>query len=363
LENRLKILAGSLAVLFFAQVGWWGWTIWTQGQSRRAIALENLELRQKAANTFVKGSDLNLNAWEEVATKYPGIAVTGEGLYRDLAIEESKLVELAKDRESMRRMLFAEGGFFLLVAIGFLVLLFRAIRMEARLSREHARFLHTVTHELRTPLQALKLASETLALENSPGKAKEYAEGMLKDTNRLEAMVDRVLLAGRLEAGMAASAIGPLNLSLAIRSEVKAWKNLYLPADEPELILNIQDDLIGQADPATLTVILGNLLDNALKFGSDKKIEITLAQEGAWVILRVKDWGRGILSADISRIFDRFWRGESDEYKTVAGAGLGLHIVKETAQNQGALVEAQSQGSGHGAEFIVRWPTSEEPLG
>ena len=198
---RLKLLVACLAALFLAQVGWWGYTIWNQGESKREATLVGLETRKEAAHATWEAAGGTARSWESIAVRFSGITLIEVDGQPRLKIEEAKLSSLARDRDGMRRMLFAEGGFFLLLAIGFLLLLFRAIQMEARLSREHTRFLHTVTHELRTPLQALKLASETLALENSPEKTREYAEGMLQDTHRLEALVDRVLVAGRLEAG------------------------------------------------------------------------------------------------------------------------------------------------------------------
>ena len=165
---RLKLLVACLAALFLAQVGWWGYTIWNQGESKREATLVGLETRKEAAHATWEAAGGTARSWESIAVRFSGITLIEVDGQPRLKIEEAKLSSLARDRDGMRRMLFAEGGFFLLLAIGFLLLLFRAIQMEARLSREHTRFLHTVTHELRTPLQALKLASETLALENSP---------------------------------------------------------------------------------------------------------------------------------------------------------------------------------------------------
>ena len=359
---RLKLLVACLAFLFLAQVGWWGYTIWNQGESKREATLVGLETRKEAAHATWEAAGGTARSWESIAVRFSGITLIEVDGQPRLKIEEAKLSSIARDRDGMRRMLFAEGGFFLLLAIGFLLLLFRAIQMEARLSREHTRFLHTVTHELRTPLQALKLASETLALENSPEKTREYAEGMLQDTHRLEALVDRVLVAGRLEAGMADSRVGPVNLSQAVENGIESWKKMPLRGGGSVVATRIASNLVGQADPSTLPVILGNLLDNAVKFGQGNPIKVSLQQEESWITLRVRDHGLGIPDRELSRVFERFWRGDADAHGAVPGTGLGLHIVEETARLQGALVEAHSEGEGQGAEFVVRWSASEEAL-
>ena len=158
---------------------------------------------------------------------------------------------------------------------------------------------------------------------------------------------------------MADSRVGPVDLSQAVEKETESWKKVHLQRGGSEVATRIAIHLVGQADPSTLPVILGNLLDNAVKFGQGNPIEVSLQQEESWITLRVKDYGLGIPNHELSRVFERFWRGDADAHGAVPGTGLGLHIVEETARLQGALVEAHSEGEGQGAEFIVRWSASE----
>ena len=207
-------------------------------------------------------------------------------------------------------------------------------------------FVADASHQLRTPLTALRLRLENLARDGDGRREGEF-EGALEELERLSALVDGLLTLAR--ADRAASTPAELDVASGLGERVDAWSAL---AEEQQvrLVARVEGRLHALATPGRLEQVLDNLLANALEVaptGSD--IELTAARSGPWVEIRIRDRGPGMSSEEIAHAFDRFWRGGADE----AGFGLGLAIVQRLVHADGGEIELRPREGG-GLEAILR---------
>ena len=207
-------------------------------------------------------------------------------------------------------------------------------------------FVADASHQLRTPLTALRLRLENLARDGDGRREGEF-EGALEELERLSALVDGLLTLAR--ADRAASTPAELDVASGLGERVDAWSAL---AEEQQvrLVARVEGRLHALATPGRLEQVLDNLLANALEVaptGSD--IELTAARSGPLVEIRIRDRGPGMSSEEIAHAFDRFWRGGADE----AGFGLGLAIVQRLVHADGGEIELRPREGG-GLEAILR---------
>ncbi len=254
------------------------------------------------------------------------------------------------------------GIIFFAVIITGLVLNTIFLVREIKRSEQHDAFLNSVTHELKTPIASIKLYLETLKTRKvTPEKQMEFYDVMLADSNRLLNTVEQVLQASstkerKRQFSASEIDIGDLiNESVAI---IRTGRNLAEGAirfSEPAEPIKIM------GDAADLQTALINLLDNALKYSSDSpKISIRTkkASMNKRVDIFIKDNGIGIPSADLKRVFKRFYRVKNPSGGEPKGTGLGLFIVKSIVERHGGKVSAQSRGEGLGTTFLVQLPIS-----
>ncbi|MET0520107.1 MAG: ATP-binding protein [Burkholderiaceae bacterium] len=199
-------------------------------------------------------------------------------------------------------------------------------------------FVADAAHELRTPLTALKLQLQ--ALERAPdAPARQLAQTRLAaGITRASHLVEQLLLLARQQAASAPSQpLRPLALEPLLR-QVVAEQAATAQAREIDLGLLRADEVCvkGQAD--ALAVLLRNLLDNAIKYTpAGGRVDVSLADEGAQLRLRIEDSGPGIAQAERERVFDRFYRSaDAQASAQTPGSGLGLAIVKSIAERHGA---------------------------
>ncbi len=207
-------------------------------------------------------------------------------------------------------------------------------------------FVADASHQLRTPLTALRLRLENLA-RGGDGRREGEFEGALEELERLSALVDGLLTLAR--ADRAASTPAELDVAAGLEERVDAWSAL---AEEQQvrLVARVEGRLHALATPGRLEQVLDNLLANALAVApAGSNIELIAARSGPWVEIRVRDRGPGMSSEEIAHAFDRFWRAGADE----AGFGLGLAIVQRLVHADGGEIELQAREGG-GLEAILR---------
>jgi signal transduction histidine kinase len=216
------------------------------------------------------------------------------------------------------------------------------------------RFVADASHELRTPITALRTFNELLqgpAQQDRDAQAEFLAESQTQ-IERLEWITRNLLDLSRWDGGMATLACAEVDMGELALSAVGPFRTL---AQERQIELCVtvpEEPLVMEVDEQRLTMALGNLLDNALKFTPQGgKIDVGVAQEGDVVKLWVADTGIGIASEDLPHIFERFYRSPR---ATQAGSGLGLAIVERIVRAHGATIEVESQ-EGAGSRFTLRF--------
>lgn len=224
--------------------------------------------------------------------------------------------------------------------------------------RRQTSFIDSVTHELKSPLAALKLCLETLGRPDLPEPQYERLRHMmLDDVERLGGFIDRVLAATRLPAERSSHPLQEVRLAaLARRCIAVVTRRAHQP--EEVVRVDIPPDLVVVSDEVALAAVLENLIDNAVKYSQHNvEVEISARPGGkAEVVIEVRDRGIGIPRAQLRRVFDRFYRVPDEDVRSRRGTGLGLYVVSALVRSLGGKVEAFSAGAGQGATMRVTLP-------
>lgn len=245
--------------------------------------------------------------------------------------------------------------------IGALLVLHDVTQLR-RLESVRREFVANVSHEVRTPVAAIKAAVETLEDDDSlldPAGAR-FMSIIGRQADRLAAIVDDLLSLARIEehadaifSDLARERLEPVLRAAAETVQVKAQdKQIAIELEcDPEATAMINAQLLEQA------VI--NLVDNAVKYSpANTRVEVKLeARDHEWII-SVTDEGRGIEPEHLSRIFERFYRTDKARSREMGGTGLGLSIVKHIAEAQGGRVTVESF-PGTGSHFCIHLPRTE----
>ncbi|MGB6044661.1 MAG: ATP-binding protein, partial [Pirellulales bacterium] len=215
-----------------------------------------------------------------------------------------------------------------------------------------------VSHELKTPLAAVKAAAETLRLGaiNDPQHNMEFVSCIEDQAERLHQLILDMLHIARIESGqetfdiVAVDVAQTVNECLEQNAGKAGLKNITFEISSTDAILRVR------ADEEGLSTILENLVDNAIKYTPDGGIvTVDWQQQAGQVVLQVADTGIGIAESDQARVFERFFRVDKARSRELGGTGLGLSIVKHLAQSFGDGVEVTSE-PGKGSTFSVRLP-------
>jgi signal transduction histidine kinase len=250
--------------------------------------------------------------------------------------------------------------FFLLIITG-LVLNTTFLIREIRRNEQHDAFINAVTHELKTPLASIRLYLETLKKRDlDENKRQEFYDVMLADSDRLLQTVEQVLRAGqsglrRRKLNFRKVDVGELVTECVNLTRVR--HNLAAEAVTFTESVNGERPQV-KADAEELRVAISNLLDNAVKY-SAKGVQISVevaALDPKKVVVRIQDKGIGIPSAQLKRIFKRFYRVPGRVMARFKGTGLGLFIVSSVVERHGGKVFAESEGPGQGSRFTIELP-------
>lgn len=239
-------------------------------------------------------------------------------------------------------------------SVAFCVILMRSM-LE---SRRHARFIDSVTHELRSPLTALKLCLETLDRAGlEPAQRLELRGMMARDVQRLKAFIEDILTANRLtSAERPRLSNRPVDV-LAMIEGCAARMGRRHGVGSSVFELEISAELHIASDPTALETICNNLLDNAVKYSDPPlTVHVSAWMDGDTFALRVEDGGIGLSPSDIKRIFRRFYRADREAVRRRHGTGLGLYVAYGLTRDLGGKLSVASRGIGHGSTFELRVP-------
>lgn len=208
-------------------------------------------------------------------------------------------------------------------------------------------FLAMLGHELRNPLSPILTSLDLMDLRNESGSQRERAV-MRRQVTHLRRLVDDLLDVSRIASGKLAIDTRPLNLAELARHAVAALPGERIALDAP-------DQVWVDGDETRLAQVLGNLLSNAVRFGSSDT-RVTLAAADGEAVLGVSDNGAGMAPELLARVFEPFYQAPQPLARHTGGLGLGLAIVREIAQLHGGRVAAYSDGPGAGSRFEVILP-------
>lgn len=217
-----------------------------------------------------------------------------------------------------------------------------------------ARFSADAAHELQTPLTILQGELDQ-AVQNAPASSEEQQRysGLLEEVQRLKAIVQKLLLLARTDAGRLPLQLSPVDLSVALSDTADD-----VEAMAPHLVVTriIPPGIHVQADAELLQRILQNLATNAMKYNYDSgSVDFRLESEGDQARLTVVNTGPALTAEDCAHIFDRFYRAEKSRSRKVEGAGLGLSLAREIARAHDGDIVAQPRDDGTNA-FVVTLP-------
>lgn len=265
-------------------------------------------------------------------------------------------LDRAVARARQRNLALSLGVLALLGAsLGFLLY---ATRRAQLLARQQLEFVAGVTHELMTPLAALRSAGQNLAdgVVTEPEQVRKYGGLIDREGRRLSNMVGQVLELAGMWSTRRTLRTEPVPVDRIVAGALAAREHelgdfeveTHIPEPAPRVL----------ADREALTRALSNLIGNAVKYAAEGAwLQISAVRDGSTVELRVADRGPGIEPADLPQIFQPFRRGRGKAASAVPGSGLGLSLVRSIAEAHGGDIEVESTGAA-GTTFLLRLPAA-----
>jgi two-component system phosphate regulon sensor histidine kinase PhoR len=239
---------------------------------------------------------------------------------------------------------------------GALVVLHDVTRVEAA-EKSRREFIANVSHELRTPLTSIQGYVETLVEEPRPNAAttREFLGIILKNATRMNRLTEDLLTLASVESPDYKLALQPTRASALVQDAIESLGGIVVDSDVVLESSGAPDELV-MADPDAMNQVFGNLIENSLKYAnSGKRIQAGARRLESEVQFTIQDFGPGIASEHLHRIFERFYRVDKARSRDSGGTGLGLAIVKHIVLAHGGRVWAESE-LGSGAQFHFTLP-------
>lgn len=251
---------------------------------------------------------------------------------------------------------YALLGFSLISLLLGVLALYKGLENAQRLLSMKGNFLSAVSHELKTPLTAIRMFSEMLAGDRIQAeKRPEYARRIGAEAERLQGMIEGILTFTRLEENPGALRFDEIDLTEAARESAALFTDAFEKAGV-RFVTRLHAPALLRADYEAARSVVQNLLENALKYsrpGTEVTLEVSPRSED--IVLRVADQGAGIAAEDLRRIFDKFYRAGDEMTRKTRGSGLGLALVKGILDAHGGTIRVNSK-PGEGTEMILTFP-------
>jgi len=250
---------------------------------------------------------------------------------------------------------------------GGVVAVLRDLTETERVEKTRRDFIANVSHELRTPLTSIQGYSETLldTIPENSGSTREFLEIIRKNTARMARLTEDLLTLARVESGETRFETEPVPPAELLHDAEESFREI---ARGQGVDLEILDSHNGSGSAETLPLVLAdreaihqvfsNLIDNAMKYGrSGARIELGARTAQRGIEFYVRDFGGGISSEHLPRLFERFYRVDKARSRESGGTGLGLAIAKHIMRAHGGSIRAESELN-HGSTFVFTLPTA-----
>lgn len=383
-EAARSKVASALAGWTFTAPGMQKWKALEARGAREKAAAEVRERAAGLAAALVRGKDAPvyaaldgglLAAWkvrpsgavaglvlrrDKLALVGPGELVAPGGAAARIPGADGLAVALPPSNEAAasirrQRLVYIAGLAVLLAALAAgLWMSFRAVRREAELARLKSDFVSQVSHELKTPLALVRMYAETLEAGKitEEGQKKEYMQVILRESERLSAMIEKILDFARLERGERTFEQKTGDLAAAAREAAGAFgkqAGVEVAVEAPKPVRAAFD-----ADGVALAI--RNLLENAVKYSEGApQVGVRVSERNGTATVAVEDRGIGVPAEDRERVFERFYRAGDPRAKKVKGTGLGLALVARVMDGHGGTARCEARQGG-GSRFILEFP-------
>lgn len=237
-----------------------------------------------------------------------------------------KLSEIEKRKSLRTSQYLGEGATFLFVILIGASVVYSSFRRSIRLSRQQNNFMLSVTHELKSPIAAMKLSLQTMQKHRLDEEKQQQLLGRcVAEANRLNDLCENLLIASQMEGKQYKSNIELTDLTKVVKEIAAVYENRY----PGRFAVDIASDVSIWTDVWLLQICLNNLVENALKYGGStgESVSISLFRKERKVLLQVADHGPGIPDNEKKKIFDKFYRIGNEETRRTKGTGMGLYLT------------------------------------
>lgn len=303
-----------------------------------------------------KNKDVGISITQEEPTSLPDFMFTLSlpGLYliasQDRFNKRTEFIKRDYWALNLIVSLFLAAGIFIVQRA------YKAIIHEKNLADLKAKFVATVSHELRTPLSLIQLYSETLHHGRIEEAQKQtYENTILAELHRINSMVNNIVEHSKFDNSNQQFHLKEQNLTLCCQEVIQVFQ-YRLQMEDFELKADLESGVICHFDWQSMTQILYNLIDNAIKYSGDKKIiEIELKSTQRKIYLSISDHGIGIPKENREQIFQEYFRVDNDHVFAQRGTGIGLALVQKMVNSNGGRIQV-SDHYPEGTTFKLSFP-------
>lgn len=255
--------------------------------------------------------------------------------------------------ERRTKQYIGEGSTFLVVILFGAAIVYTSLRRNIRLSKQQNNFMLSVTHELKSPIAAMKLNLQTLEkYKLDEEKKNTLITRCITESDRLNDLCNNMLIASQMEGRQYKAVMEDLSLHQFLVNTINNY-NVRYPS-------RIQEGEIGEcivkADKLLLQMAINNLIENAIKYTpSDRPITISLSIKGKVASIRVADQGAGIPDKEKQKIFNKFYRIGNEETRKSKGTGLGLYLTSKIVRQHNGLITVKDNEP-NGSVFEIALP-------